>query len=273
MGEIVAAFASSHAPLLTAAPEAADPAQTRPIYEALQQLREQLSAARPDALVVCSNEHFTNFFFDNYPPFCIGIGEAHEGPVEDWLKIEKCMVPGAPALGRELLTRAYDEGFDPAFSEELRLDHGIMTLLHFLTPDMTLPVVPIIQNCSVVPMPAVQRCYQFGAFLARAIAAQNAVPRVALLAAGGLSHWVGAPHMGEINDGFDRAFLDLLAGGRGRVAAGLSNEQIEQAGNGAHEIRSWITLAGAMGPRPAKVLAYAPVHAWITGMGVLSYDL
>jgi len=79
-------------------------------------------------------------------------------------------------------------------------------------------------------MPTVRRCYQLGSFRARAIGAQSAAQRVAVLAAGGLSHWVGAPHMGEINADFDRSFLDLLAKGRGSESAAFSNEQIERAG-------------------------------------------
>lgn len=273
MAEIVAAFAASHAPLLTAAPEAADPEQAKHIYSALEQVRAELESARPDALIICSNEHFTNFFFDNYPAFCIGIAGSYEGPVEDWLKIDRCRVPGAPDLAQYLLEAAYAGDFEISFSQELLLDHGMMTLIHLLTPKLDLPVIPIIQNCSVHPMPSLRRCHQFGALLRRALESLASGERVALLAAGGLSHWVGAPHMGEINDRFDRDFLALLAAGRGADAAQLSEAQILEAGNGAHEIRSWITLAGAMGERRATTLAYEPVHPWITGMGVLSYRL
>ncbi len=273
MAEIVAAFAASHAPLIVAAPEAADPGSKERLYAAMGRLRRALEDARATAIVICSNEHFTNFFLDNFPPSCIGIGDSHLGPVEGWLGVPKATVPGHRALGTWLVERAIAAEFDQTFSEELRLDHGIMTVLHFLTPRMQLPIVPIIQNCAVAPMPTLRRCWSFGAFLRRAIEAWPAGERVALVAAGGLSHWVGMPGMGRINAEFDRWFLNLMAEGHAEEALDLSDAEVERAGNGAHEIRSWLTLAGAMGQRPARVLAYEPVPEWATGMGVLAYHL
>jgi hypothetical protein len=96
---------------------------------------------------------------------------------------------------------------------------------------------------------------------------------VVLVGAGGLSHWVGLPQMGQINERFDRWLLDLFAQGRADEALRLSETEVEAAGNGAHEIRSWLTVAGALGPRPAEILAYEPIQAWSTGMGAISFDL
>lgn len=274
VAKLVAAFAASHAPLITANPESAEAGQKDRIHAAMHRLRAELAAARPTALVICSNEHFTNFFYDNLPPFCVGVAERYQGPVEAWLRVPAGYVPGQPELGRWLVEQALEHDFDLSLSQELRLDHGIMTVLHFLTPNMDLPVVPIIQNCSIKPMPTLRRCYQLGQELRRSIEAWGSpAERVALVAAGGLSHWVGLPRMGEINESFDRALLDLLADGRAAEALEFSEAEIEAAGNGAHEIRSWLTLAGAMGERPARVLAYEPIHAWSTGMGVAAFNL
>jgi len=157
VAELVAAVAASHAPLITAAPETAEAGQRERVYAAMAALRGELERARPDVLIVCSNEHFTNFFLDNFPPFCIGLGDRHAGPAEAWLRIPRGTLPGHPALGRWLVERALAEDFDPAFSEELTLDHGIMTVLHFLNPDGRVPVVPIVQNCAVAPMPSLGR--------------------------------------------------------------------------------------------------------------------
>jgi pyrroloquinoline quinone (PQQ) biosynthesis protein C len=81
------------------------------------------------------------------------------------------------------------------------------------------------------------------------------------------------PGMGRVNDEFDRWFLGVMAEGRAETLLTMSDEEIERAGNGAHEIRAWLTIAGAMGPRPARVLAYEPVTQWVTGMGIMSYEL
>ena len=274
MAELVAAFAASHAPLITANPESAEAGARERIHGAMHRLRDELRAANPTALVICSNEHFTNFFYDNLPPFCIGLAERYQGPVEPWLRVPQGWVPGQAELGRWLVTQALEHDFDLSFSHELRLDHGMMTVLHFLTPEMDLPIVPIIQNCAVKPMPTLRRCYQLGQELRRAIEAWDRPgEQVALVGAGGLSHWVGLPRMGQINEAFDRWFLDLIAAGRAAEALRLSEAEVEAAGNGAHEIRSWLTVAGALGDRPARVLAYEPIQAWSTGMGAVSFEL
>ncbi|HSE95016.1 MAG TPA: protocatechuate 3,4-dioxygenase, partial [Methylomirabilota bacterium] len=105
----------------------------------------------------------------------------------------------------------------------------------------------------------------------RAVEAWPESARVALVGAGGLSHWVGMPGMGRINVDFDRWFLDRLAAGRADEVTTLTDAEVDRAGNGAHEIRSWLTVAGAMPGRRARVLAYEPVTAWVTGMGVITY--
>lgn len=273
MAELVVAAAASHAPMITGSPESADPGQRERVYAGMAALRAEIEAARPDVVVLCSNEHFTNFFLDNFPPFCVGVGERHAGPAEAWLRIARGTVPGHPALGRWLVERAYAEDFDPAFSEDLCLDHGIMTVYHLLVPEWTLPLVPIVQNCAVAPMPSLARCYRLGAALRRAIEGWPVPARVALVGAGGLSHWVGMPGMGRINAEFDRFVLDRLAAGRAAELLGLTDADVERGGNGAHEIRSWLTVAGAVADRPARILAYEPVTAWVTGMGVITYAL
>ena len=271
MAELVAAVAASHAPLMTAAPESAEAGQRERVYAGMATLRQELERARPDALVICSNEHFTNFFLDNFPPFCIGVGDQHRGPAEDWIRIPQGRLPGHRALGRWLVERAYAEEFDPAFSEDLCLDHGIMTVLHFLNPGWRVPVVPIVQNCGVAPMPTLRRCYRLGEALRRAIEAWPEPARVALIGAGGLSHWVGMPGMGRIDAEFDHWFLDRLATGRVEDVLALSDADLERAGNGSHEIRSWLTVAGAVPGKSARVVAYEPVAPWVTGMGVITY--
>jgi aromatic ring-opening dioxygenase catalytic subunit (LigB family) len=273
VAELVAAFCASHAPGITGVPELAGPGQTERIWGAMEELHRELEAARPTALVICSNEHFTNFFLDNFPPLCIGVNEVNHGPVEEWIRVPPAAVPGSRPLATWILDQSFEAGFDLPFSEELHMDHGVMTILNFLTPTMNLPVVPIIQNCAVKPMPTLRRCYAFGAFLAEAIRSWPADERVALVGAGGISHWVGMPGMGKVDADFDRWFLDLFAQGRAADALSLTDEEIERHGNGCHEIRSWLTVAGAMGTRPARVLAYEPVTAWVTGMGVVTFDL
>jgi aromatic ring-opening dioxygenase catalytic subunit (LigB family) len=268
MAEIVMAYCSSHAPMMAAASDAAPRDQRDAFFAAHGRIRELAAALQPQAVVVVSNEHFTNFSFENFPQMCVGIGERNWGPAEAWLPIVQRWIAGQPRLAGHVLRSVLRDGFDPAFSEELRLDHGVMTVYHQLDPTLALPLVPIIQNCSVRPMQSLRRCHEFGRALGAALRSFDGLERVALLGAGGLSHWIGVPRVGDIDSDFDRWFLDHLRTGDLADVLDLGDDELEEAGNGAHEIRSWLTVAGAVAPRTAETLAYEPIEEWITGMAV-----
>jgi hypothetical protein len=99
---------------------------------------------------------------------------------------------------------------------------------------------------------------------------------VAIVGTGGLSHWVGTPQMGRINEEFDRWFLDCLVERRIDEATGryARYEDLEAvAGNGGHEIRDWLAVAGAMTERlRPQVLAYEPLKPWMTGTGIMAWS-
>jgi hypothetical protein len=52
----------------------------------------------------------------------------------------------------------------------------------------------------------------------------------------------------------------------------MPDEEIELAGNGNHEMRSWLAVAGAVAPTTARTLAYEPIYPWITGMAVAQWQ-
>ncbi len=271
MAEIVLAYCSSHAPMMSSARMAAPEAQRDNFFGALARLREEAVARGVQACVVLSNEHFTNFFLENFPQICIGVGEKNWGPTEEWLPIDKVWIPGHEGLANHIARYTLDHGFDPAFSHQLELDHGIMTVYYELDHEMTLPLVPIVQNCAVPPLMPVRRAYEFGQQLGAAIRGYAGLQRVALIGAGGLSHFIGNPRVGDIDEEFDRWFLDRLANGELDQVLDMPDSEIELAGNGNHEMRSWLAVAGAMAPTTATTLAYEPVHEWITGMGVAEW--
>ena len=274
MAEIVAAVASAHAPGLATRPDPDPAGMKERFYSALRQARDRLDQARPDALVVVSNEHLQNFFFDNWPALCIAYPEEMEGPIESWMPIPRSTVRGYPDFGRYLVAAGLNAHFDLASSQDIQPDHGIMLPLHHLRPQMDLPVTVVLQNCIEPPYPTLRRCYEFGRFLGEAIAAWPRPERFALLGVGGISHWIGIKRMGEINEAWDRWFLDLVCRGRGEEIASLSTETIERdAGNGGQEIRNWLTVLSATGDHPAELLAYEPVLDWVAGSAVVYWDL
>jgi len=272
MAEIVLAYCASHAPMMSAARQAAPKEQGDNFFRALDRIREQAVERGVQACVVLSNEHFTNFFLENFPQTCIGVGEKNWGPTEEWLPIDKVWIPGHPGLANHIAERTLASGFDPAFSHQLELDHGIMTVYYELDHDMKLPLVPIVQNCAVPPLMPVRRAYEFGRALGDAIRSYDGLARVAVIGAGGLSHWIGTPRVGDIEEEFDRWFLQRLERGELDQVLDMPDSEIELAGNGSHEIRSWLAVAGALAPTNSRTLAYEPIYPWITGMAVAEFD-
>lgn len=270
MGTLTYSAAMSHAPGITAFPEAPPREQRESFFGAMQEARLALEKARPEVLVVVAPDHFTNFFVDNMPPFCIGLNERYQGPVEEWLRIDKRVIPGARGVAQEILSTCFDCGVDLAFSESLRLEHSVMVPLSLLTPRMDVPIVWIMLNCQVPPLPGLRRCFELGRAIRRAM--DKRPERFALVGTGGLSHWPGAPEGGDIDQAFDREFLGLLETGDVEKILSLSAARIDQAGFGAWEVRQWITVLGAAPERRGRTLAYAAAKEWETGCAVTLFQ-
>src|ERR1051326_6698276 len=86
MASLVGAFAASHGPLIIREWERVPPGEKKRMAAAYKELGRRLTAAKPDVLIVVSPDHWSNFFLDNYPAVCIGVGEVNEGPPEPWMK-------------------------------------------------------------------------------------------------------------------------------------------------------------------------------------------
>ena len=268
---IVFAAALSHAPGITAWRAAASDDQREHIDAAFATLGDGLASAVPELVVLLTSEHWTNFFLDHIGAFCVGRNDAFRGPVEPWLGIEPVSVPGAPQLAEALIEQLYGDGFEVNFGYELELDHGSMVPLHYLTPAMNVPVIPIFFNTLAAPQPSAQRCYglgrAIGAFLART------PQRVALVATGGMSHDPGELRHGIIDSAFDRRFLAQMAAGDAAALTAYRNADFAAAGAGAFELLSWIALRGAIGGVPGHALAYEAVVPWATGIGLMAFDV
>jgi 2,3-dihydroxyphenylpropionate 1,2-dioxygenase len=265
---LVFAGVCSHAPGITGRAARAEPVVRDAFYAGLDELRRQIEAARPDALIVVAAEHFANFFMDNMPAYCIGMGESYAGPIEDeaWLAIRRTEVPGNPGLSRRLI-EAVLPTIDVAYAEEWKFDHGIMVPLHFLTPRYDLPVVPVNINCQGPPLTPLARAYEFGRALRRACDAQP--ERIALIGTGGISHWPATPDSGTINEAWDRDFLArFLANRRDDLIAYSDEETLRDAGQGGFEIRTFLTVAGATEGSTGDLLFYAPIPIFAVGCTV-----
>jgi hypothetical protein len=267
---LVFAAAASHAPGITAWPDAPPAEQRDAVRAALGTMRDELSAARVDALIMLSSEHWANFFLDHIGAFCVGRGAGFAGPIEPWLNIAKAVVPGDPALATNLSEAAYADGVEPSYAYELEFDHGTMLPLHFLTPAMDVPVVPVIFNTLAFPQPTSARCFAFGKIIGDV--ARRSPQRIGIVATGGMSHDPGERNHGTIDSAFDRRFLDAMSKGDNAALTALTAADFTAAGAGAFELLSWIALRGALGPATGRVLGYEAATAWATGVGFMTFD-
>lgn len=273
MAELVGVFAASHTPVMLNFPDAIPGADRDDVFDAFLQLGEQLRASRPDVVVVISDDHLHNFFLDNFPAFCVGAAPTYATPIEHWLKAPKSVLPGDTDLGAYLVQQALAADFDPAFSMDLTLDHGVLTPLELAGITAEIRVVPIMINCVQPPFPTMRRCLQWGQFLGDAIARYPGTLRVAVLATGGLSHDIATPRMGMVNESFDRQFLALLEAGDDQALVRFATETVHEAGNGAEEIRTWLLAHGAAGGAPFRTRYYKAVSNWYTGIGIGGWEL
>jgi aromatic ring-opening dioxygenase catalytic subunit (LigB family) len=260
----------SHAPGITAFPDAPPVLQRERFFAAVEEARAALEKARPDVLIMIAPDHFTNFFVDNMPPFCIGLNDRYTGPVEDWLRIEKRVIPGAREVAQDILSTGFESGIELAFSETLRLEHGTMVPLSLLTPRMDVPVVWIMMNCQVPPLASLGRCDELGRMIRSVV--DRRPERFAILGTGGLSHAPGAPEMGYIDEAFDREFLGFLEKGDLDAVLSLPAKRIDNAGFGAWEIRPWVVAQGAVPERRGRTLVYEPMKEWDTGCAVTLFQ-
>jgi hypothetical protein len=264
------AGALGHAPGIVAWRDAAPPHQQDQIYGGLDRLRQALVASAPEVLILFTSEHWANFFLDHVSPFCVGRAAAYSGPIEPWLKIEKTTIKGDPKLAEEVVLGCYANDLEPGFSYEMEFDHGTMIPLHFLTPQMDIPVVPIVINTLMPPQPSVRRCLQLGHAVGEIARRSN--KRIGLVATGGLSHDPGERNHGFIDQSFDRRFLETLGTGDVARLGKYSVSDFASAGAGAIELLSWIALAGALENFTGEVIAYEAVEPWATGIGVMSFS-
>lgn len=269
MAEIVAAACTSHAPLVTGKPDVERTDQRDHLYAGFAEARRRLAAAKPDLIVMFVNDHLQNFPYSNLPAFCVGLGDTYDAPSPGGAKLMRLTprkLAGHPAFGMALLEAGLAAGFDFAFSYEIESWDELSVPLHFLLPDGDVPITPIYTNCGAPPLPLPRRCRQMGAFVGDFIRSRPAGERVALIATGGVSHWVGTPETGRINTEWDQRILDLVARADADALTRLTWEEIERdGGNGGQEIRNWIALMGAVPGWKGELLAYAPVAEWITG--------
>jgi aromatic ring-opening dioxygenase catalytic subunit (LigB family) len=260
MAEFVGAFAASHAPLIGRDWALFSDDLRERLTTSYARVAQRIIAARPDIIIEVAPDHWTNFFIDNLPSVCIGVGAQHDGPREPFMApFPHHTLPGDANFGRHLLATALERGFEPSASHRLTLDHGFCLPLWKMDLDPLPAIVPLIINDLEPPMPTIARCAAWGTLVATAIATYPRDARIAVLASGGLSHSIGEPTMGAIDERFDRACIAALEANDTPALVAFLESSLPHVGNGAHEVRNWVVAHAAAGGNGFSLLDYYAV--------------
>src|SRR6476469_363282 len=165
MAEIVAAFGVPHTPNFPALVAKQGPdCRTAQLYA---QVAALLHGASPDVLVVPN----------------------------DQTAMPSYRVAGEASLASHVHAGVIAAGFDLSLVQDFDLDHSIMVPLHFLTPDMAIPIVPVFINGLAPPLPSAQRCSALGHAVKDAIEDWPANKRVAVIGSVIFLLEIGAPRI------------------------------------------------------------------------------
>ncbi len=243
---------------------------------AVQRTAKILADAEADVLVIIGDDHKEVFLEDNMPSLSVYWGETipylpqgmmkwkYDPNLKDslWYPQEEKDYPVASALARRLIGQLMDADFDVAHSHHMRpgqgMSHSFGYVYYKMMPRPVLPIVPISINTYYPPNQITpRRAYRLGRQLRACIEAWPEDIRVAVIATGGLSHFV-------VDEEFDRSFLALIARGDEAGHAALPLEKL-QSGNS--EFRCWSALAGAVESMKMDLVDYIPCYRSPAGTG------
>ncbi len=253
MAQIVGAVGVPHTPHFPGIVARGEPpaAEIERLYGTVAR---HLHGMRPDVLVFFTCDHYNIFFVESLPIFSIGVADSAEGP-SDYPELARYTVPMASPLARRIQEHAVRSGFDVGMSQEFEVDHPVTVPLHFLTPDMRVPIVPFFISGLMPPLPAASRCHALGQAVAEAVAEYPDATRVAAIASGSFSLEIGGPrinrqsHTGVPEPGWVSRVASLLGSGKvAELVAEATAEQLTEAGNAGGELLTWIAMLGMVGP-------------------------
>jgi protocatechuate 4,5-dioxygenase beta chain/2,3-dihydroxyphenylpropionate 1,2-dioxygenase len=260
---VVAAAACPHTPQLLIRPETEDRELVLRVHAAYATVKRLFTEARLDVICVVAGDHVEGFFLDAVPAFAVYAGASVSGKFGRY----DYTLPVHEPLARAILEQGIEREFDLTGSQDLRLDYAFYVPLHFTMPEPRVPIVPLYVNVYLPPQPTPRRCYAWGRALREILDARP--ERIALMASGGMSHYPGTDRYASPDFEWDRQMLSTLTAGRGAETARLTGEELDKAGN--VELRTWITLLGAVGDARAEVLCYEP--SWHHGNAMVVWPV
>jgi hypothetical protein len=277
----------SYDELLASAPPGIEAQLTQEVWaekwdrtqRAIETLAKALEETKPDVVVVIGDDQKEMFGAQGFPALGLFTGEQlwdlPPGPERlarmpadilpaNWAAHaeEPEPYPVAASLSRSLAEALAVAEFDCTISSEQAPEHSLGHAFTFVRRRLglarTTPLVPVFLNTYFPPnVPSPGRAFRLGEAIRAAVLDWPQELRVAVVASGGLSHFV-------VLEEFDRAVLDAL--GR-RDAGALSAIPRAMLRTGTSETLNWITAAGALGGLAMEVVDYVPGYRSPAGTG------
>jgi aromatic ring-opening dioxygenase catalytic subunit (LigB family) len=247
---------------------------------ALEALGRKFESVKPDAVVIVGNDqreffnpgltpaitvyrgaeiHNVQHMVDDNPG--LNIAEPANSPEEG------AVYPGAPALADHILDSLRDENWDLAQSDTTPsgaprggIPHAYGFFYHTILKDRTPPSVPVILNVHFPHnVPKNHRCLELGRALTRAIKSFDGYKRIALMASGGLTHFV-------IDEDFDAKVMAAMSAGDEDALAALPESYFKV---GTAETKNWFPVIAAMNAAGLKYhqVDYVPCYRSEAGTG------
>lgn len=263
---LVFAGGCSHVPDLLARPEIDPEDAVDRLKAGYGRLKEDLVAADPEVILVTADCHFQQF---RTGAFVVGSGETHTGSMQFFKRPDLDLnLTGDRPFARAIIDAMRAEGLEVEEAPRVDLDHGLIVPLRQLLPRPDIPVIPIITQPARSFSPFGARA--FGEVLRYVV--DNQDKKVAMLATGGLSHWLDPGKFGFADVEFDTYLLQMLQAGRGIEVANL--EPYALLDHGQYEFLNWLIMLGLVGPGvKAEVYAYEPMEASGGGWTVVNLPL
>jgi len=253
---------------------------------ALKEMAAVFEAAQIDAAVIVGDDQHEVFSKDHSPYFFVytggtvttepasdaqrammppGVAIAESGHKPPKKETYRCAAGLAKHLAGALSDMDHTVDHADSFPNEgsawsAGMPHAYGFIYRNIMHDRVIPHVPFFINTFFPPtQPSAAECVSLGDRLRAAIESYPKDLRVALIASGGLTHFV-------IDENFDRLALDLM---QKRDHAGLGRLPEDHLQSGNSEIKNWLPVASACdgAGMKMKLIDYVPCYRSPAGTG------
>lgn len=247
---------------------------------AIERIASELSAAQVDVVVTIGDDQRELFLDDGIPAFALSLSESlwdYPPSAEELAALPSGLAeaswaqhapdpdryPGHPNLSGHIARWMTDAGFDLCVlrkqPEKRSLGHAYTFVRRRLGLAAHIPMIPVFLNTYYQPnVPSVARCHALGQQLRRAVEEWPQPLRVAVVASGGLSHFV-------VDESLDRGVLKALQNSDLELLQQVTRGKLQ---SGTSEVLNWVAAGGAFTGRSMELLDYIPAYRTPAGTGI-----